>query len=167
VVPEDNDDQVGRQLADTVARLRRSMRRAARASAPDNPLSVAQLELMNCLAAAPGIRPSDVARLLRLAPNTVTTLVNALDRIGMVGREHDPDDRRTVRLTLTPIGAEALARSEDVNSRILRTAQARLDQAQRQALRTALPALVELIGEIDTYTAAGADQEPNETVTDV
>jgi DNA-binding MarR family transcriptional regulator len=154
VVPEDNDDQVGRQLADTVARLRRSMRRAARASAPDNPLSVAQLELMNCLAAAPGIRPSDVARLLRLAPNTVTTLVNALVRARMVRRDDDPADRRTIRLTLTGHGEAALARWESTNEAILSRAQARLDDDQRIALRTALPALARLIEEIDSDAEA-------------
>ncbi|GAA3513086.1 MarR family winged helix-turn-helix transcriptional regulator [Actinocatenispora rupis] len=146
------DEQVGRRLADTVARLRRAMRRAARASGPDNPLAVAQLELMACLAERPGARPSEVARLLRLAPNTVTTLVNGLVRLGMVNRSDDPADRRTVRLALTSTGTAALAGWEDGNERILRTAQDRLTADQRAALRTALPALAALVAEIDEGT---------------
>jgi DNA-binding MarR family transcriptional regulator len=150
------DEQVGRRLAETVARLRRSMRRAARASAPDNPLSVAQLELMTRLAERPGSRPGELARALRIAPNTVTTLVNALVRARMVRRDDDPADRRTIRLTLTEPGAATLARWEGINEAILSRAQARLDDDQRAALRTALPALARLIEEIDDD--AGADR---------
>jgi DNA-binding MarR family transcriptional regulator len=148
------DEQVGRRLADTVARLRRSMRRAARASAPDNPLSVAQLELMARLAERPGSRPGELARALRIAPNTVTTLVNALVRARMVRRDDDPADRRTIRLTLTGHGEAALARWESTNEAILSRAQARLDDDQRIALRTALPALARLIEEIDSDAEA-------------
>ncbi|MEV0843391.1 MarR family winged helix-turn-helix transcriptional regulator [Actinocatenispora sera] len=149
------DEQVGRRLADTVARLRRSMRRAARASAPDNPLSVAQLELMARLAERPGSRPGELARALRIAPNTVTTLVNALVRARMVRRDDDPADRRTVHLTLTAHGRATLARWERTNEAILSRAQARLDADQRAALRTALPALARLIEEIDSDTGDG------------
>lgn len=144
-----SDEQVGQRLADTVARLRRAMRRAARATTPANPLAVAQLELMSRLSERPGARPGEVARALRLAPNTVTTLVNGLARAGMVSRADDPADRRTVRLRLTADGAEALAEWEATNERILHQAQRGLPADQRAALRTALPALAALIGEID------------------
>jgi DNA-binding MarR family transcriptional regulator len=54
------------------------MRRAARAADPALGLSVAQLELLSCIAEHPGIRPSQLARLLRLAPSSVATLLNWL-----------------------------------------------------------------------------------------
>jgi DNA-binding MarR family transcriptional regulator len=144
------DDEVSRRLADAVAQLRRAMRRAARAAAPDNALAVAQLELMACLSERPGARPGELARLLRLAPNTVTTLVNGLVRAGLASRADDPSDRRTVHLTLTRAGAEALAAWESTNEQILRRAQGGLSDDQRAALRAALPALAQLITEIDT-----------------
>lgn len=144
------DEQIGRHLADTVARLRRAMRRAARATQPANPLSVAQYELMSCLSARPGARPGEVARALRLAPNTVTTLVNGLVRAQMVGRGDDPSDRRIVRLTLTADGERTLSAWEGTNETVLERAQAGLTAEQRDALRTALPALVALVAEIDT-----------------
>jgi len=147
-------EQVGRRLADTVARLRRAMRRAARATAPDNPLSVAQLELMARLGERPASRPGELARALRIAPNTVTTLVNVLVRERMVVRDDDPADRRTVRLTLTERGRAALAAWEATNEQILHRAQSRLAGEQRAALRAALPALTALIEEIETGTDA-------------
>lgn len=46
-------------FTDGVARLRRALRRACRSADPDNPLAVAQLELMSALAE----RPAFIARL--------------------------------------------------------------------------------------------------------
>ena len=65
-------------LADAVSRLRRAMRRAARAADPGSGLSVAQLEMLSCMAENPGSRPGQLARLLRLAPSSVATLSNSL-----------------------------------------------------------------------------------------
>ena len=70
--------QIGSELADIVSRLRRAMRRAARAADPSTGLSVAQLELLSCIGENPGIRPSQLARMLRLAPSSVATLLNGL-----------------------------------------------------------------------------------------
>jgi DNA-binding MarR family transcriptional regulator len=168
---------VAPRLADAVARLRRAMRRAARATVPENPLSVAQLELLACLGDHPEARPSEVARLLKLAPNTVTTLVTGLDRLGMVRREDNPTDRRAIRLTLTGEGAAALGRWQRTNEGILERAQAGLTSGQRDALRDALPALSRLIAEIDAQAEqpgvppAGrrgqVGELPKVTVTDV
>jgi hypothetical protein len=55
-------EQIGPELASIVSRLRRAMRRAARAADPDLGLSVAQLELLSCITEHPGIRPSQLAR---------------------------------------------------------------------------------------------------------
>jgi len=66
-------DQTGPELAGIVSRLRRAMRRAARAADPALGLSVAQLELLSCITEHPAIRPSQLARMLRLAPSSVAT----------------------------------------------------------------------------------------------
>ncbi len=55
-------DQIGPELAGIVSRLRRAMRRAARAADPALELSVAQLELLSCITEHQGIRPSQLAR---------------------------------------------------------------------------------------------------------
>ncbi len=84
-------DPAGLALADAVSRLRRAMRRAARAYGPGGALpgglSVAQLEFLSCLAENPAARPGQVARLLRLAPSSVATLVNGLARAALVVRD--------------------------------------------------------------------------------
>lgn len=144
--PLDWDDAA---LADLVARLRRAMRRAARVRDSDNVLSVAQLELLSCLAENPGARPSELARLLRLAPNSVTTLVNGLRSRRLVRRGVDSSDRRAVSLTLTTAGEQAVGRWHTTNAGILRAALSALPDEQQLLLVGAFPALHELIAAID------------------
>ncbi len=131
-------------LAELIAQLRRAMRRAARAADPANPLAVAQLELLSCLAERAGARPSELARTLRLAPNSVTTLVNGLVSHGMITRSRGGRDRRAVSLRLTSAGAQAVRNWQAANAGILHAALATLPAERQYALFAALPALGEL-----------------------
>ena len=119
-----NDDGDARrpELADVVSRLRRAMRRAARAADPGAGLSVAQLELLSCLAETPGARPGQLARMLRLAPSSAATLVGGLRQAGLITRAGGEGDRRTASLRLTPAGEVAVSRWQSLNERLLRAA---------------------------------------------
>jgi DNA-binding MarR family transcriptional regulator len=153
-------DPLGLEVADVVSRLRRAMRRAARAAGSEGKLpgglSVAQLELLSCLADNPGVRPSQLARLLRLAPSSVATLVQGLSRAGLVSRTGGQSDRRTASLLLTPDGSATVARWQELNERVLQAAIASLGPASRDALDAALPGLRELTGAVDAL----ADEPP-------
>jgi DNA-binding MarR family transcriptional regulator len=146
-------DSPGLALADAVSRLRRAMRRAGRAYGPGGALpgglSVAQLELLSCLADNPSARPSQVARLLRLAPSSVATLVNSLARTGLVVRSGGTTDRRTALLDLTAEGHSVVAEWQAVNARVLAAALVALPAATRRSLNSSLPALRELTGAVD------------------
>jgi DNA-binding MarR family transcriptional regulator len=143
----------GLALADAVSRLRRAMRRAARARGPGGllpaGLSVAQLEFLSCLAENPAARPGQVARLLRLAPSSVATLANGLARTGLVVRTGGVADRRTAVLELTPAGHAVLADWQNVNARILAAALTALPAASRRSLHASAPALRQLTAAID------------------
>jgi DNA-binding MarR family transcriptional regulator len=147
-------------LADTVARLRRAMRRAARAADPGNPLSVAQLEVLACVADQPGIRPGRIARQLMLAANSVTTLVNALRTRGLIVRTHATDDARAVALTLTPRGQLAVEGWKTTNTAILQAALGMLDERHQAALAEALPGLRQLAEAVDTLAEAPDVRQP-------
>ena len=130
--------QAGPELADIVSRLRRAMRRAARAADPALGLSVAQLELLSCITEHPGIRPSQLARMLRLAPSSVATLLGGLQSAGYVTRTPGADsagDRRTVSLDLSQAGTDAVTRWHRVNQDIIQAALAGLPHTDRAALR--------------------------------
>ncbi|WP_159809597.1 MarR family winged helix-turn-helix transcriptional regulator [Cellulomonas citrea] len=141
-------------LADAIARLRRAMRRAARADDPGNDLSVAQLELLSCVQENPGSRPSQVARLLHLAPNSVTTLVNGLQARGLLTRTSGGGDRRAVSLTLTEEGERAVARWRTTSTATVRRAFGELSPTSRELLGAALPALAELVEAVDARADA-------------
>jgi DNA-binding MarR family transcriptional regulator len=144
--------QAGPELADIVSRLRRAMRRAARAADPALGLSVAQLELLSCITEHPGIRPSQLARMLRLAPSSVATLLSGLQSAGYVTRTPGADsagDRRTVSLDLSQAGTDAVTRWHRVNQDIINAALTGLPHTDRAALRDAAPALRDLTASID------------------
>jgi DNA-binding MarR family transcriptional regulator len=148
-------EQIGPELAGIVSRLRRAMRRAARAADPALGLSVAQLELLSCMAEHPGIRPSHLARMLRLAPSSVATLLSGLQSAGYVTRTRGGQgadataDRRTVSLDLSEQGAAAVSRWYRVNEEIIQAALAALPERDRATLRDAAPALRDLTSSID------------------
>jgi len=147
-------DPAGLALADAVSRLRRAMRRAARARGPGGALpgglSVAQLEFLSCLAENPAARPGQVARLLRLAPSSVATLVNGMASKGLVIRAGGVADRRTAILDLTPAGHAVLGEWQDVNEQILAAALTELPAAGRRSLNSSLPALRQLTAAVDS-----------------
>jgi DNA-binding MarR family transcriptional regulator len=148
-------EQIGPELAGIVSRLRRAMRRAARAADPDLGLSVAHLELLSCMAEHPGIRPSQLARMLRLAPSSVATLLSGLQTASYVTRTpggpgaDGTGDRRTVTLDLSDQGIAAVRRWHRVNEDIIQAALAALPPRDQAALRDAAPALRDLTSSID------------------
>jgi len=136
-------------LSESIARLRRAMRKAARSAEPAKTLTVAQLELLSCLAEHPGSRPGELARMLRLAPNTVTTLINAMMPRDLISRTTADNDRRAVAMRLTERGERAVRDWQATNVAILSSAAAALSPAQQRALGQAVPALEALARAID------------------
>ncbi len=155
-VPSPRREELG--LADVVARLRRAMRRAARVRGSADVLSVAQLELLSCVAENPGVRPSRLARLLQLAPNSVTTLVNGLVSRGLLSRTGKKGDRRAVSLALTPPGESAVHQWQATNEAILQSALQQLHAGQQELLAAAMPALRELVHAIDAQADSPAQE---------
>jgi DNA-binding MarR family transcriptional regulator len=136
-------------VAEFVARLRRAMRKAARARVPTMALSVAQLELLSLVQEHPGARSGDLAGLLHLAPNSVSTLANAMTGAGMLERSPGATDKRTVAFTLTPQGAHLVLQWRTTNEALVQSAIAALSSQDRQMLTEALPILERLVTVID------------------
>ena len=136
-------------VADLVAALRRAMRKAARVRQPAMPLSVAQLELLSLVEEHPGARPGDLAGLLRLAANSVSTLANAMVGAGMLERSPGARDRRTVEFTVTPQGARLVAQWRATNTGLLLSAIEALDAQDQQILTHSLAVLRRLVTVID------------------
>lgn len=149
-------------LAEGIARLRRALRRGARVADPGNPLAVAQLELLSALTDHPGARPGQLARLLHMRPNTVTTIVNALVAQGLVSRAIADGDRRAVELNATDAGQQAVHAWQATNAAILHLALSTLPAPQRRALAAAAPALEALASAVDRLADSPPESLPRE-----
>jgi DNA-binding MarR family transcriptional regulator len=133
------------ELSTLLGRLHRTLRRAARVDLPDEPLAVAQMEVLRVVEQRPGIGVKAVAAALGTAPNTVSTLVGDLTAAGMLERAPDPNNRRAVRLNLTPEATALVAGHTDHRRRIAVAAAGQLGQEDLDALAAALPALRRLL----------------------
>lgn len=109
--------------------------------------SVARLRALRMLAAAPEpLRMRDLSELLGVAPRTATTMVDSLERDGLVVRLRHPEDRRAFLLTLTELGRTRHAEAEEVDRDALAVATGGLDPEQRAQLRELLAVVRDTIG---------------------
>ena len=90
-------------------------------------LSLAKFSALSKLAeAGEPLTLSDLAARLSCVRSNITQLVDRLEADGLVRRVADPDDRRSIRAELTPLGAErqlsgskALAEAQEELSRLM------------------------------------------------
>lgn len=98
-------------FADALGEFMRAVRRArGRAAARQGELSLSQFHVLDALGAAGGPLPvSEVAVAAGIASPTATRMLGALEAEGLVRRARSEEDRRVVRVALTPAGSERLA----------------------------------------------------------
>ncbi|MFI8240130.1 MarR family winged helix-turn-helix transcriptional regulator [Streptomyces sp. NPDC085866] len=132
------------ELADALVRIQRLIRRRLRGGLTLPRLRGAEVELLRLVEGRPGIGISEAARALHLAGNSVSTLVNHLVRDGYLIRETDAADRRAARLLLTEAAEQRLGDWQRRRAELVGRHVARLDEADQEALRAALPALRKL-----------------------
>src|SRR5215470_20053250 len=77
-------------------------------------LTLAENLVLCQVAMAPGesLRMVDIAQLLTIAKSAVTKTVDRLEERGLITRQRDPSDRRTVHATLTAEGAMLFAAAQ-------------------------------------------------------
>lgn len=132
------------ELIDALSRTRRALRRSAARPTELAGLTGAQLELVRLVRRHPGISVAEAATALRVAPNTVSTLVRELTRLRILVRRVDEADRRVGRLELAPGMRRKVEAWRDRRGVALDTAIARLSKSERAHLEAALPALASL-----------------------
>ncbi|MCX4404227.1 MarR family transcriptional regulator [Streptomyces sp. NBC_01728] len=101
--------------------------------------SVARLRAMRMLAQAPEpLRMRDLSELTGVSARTTTSIVDSLERDGLVERVRHPHDRRAFLLRLTERGVECHREAETVDRRALAEATAGLSGEDRDRLRALL-----------------------------
>lgn len=145
------------ELLTAIASIRRSGRRIGGRPRVLSGLRDAQLELLRLVRRRPGCSVADAALELRLAPNTVSTLVGQLTEAGLLHRQPDAGDRRVARLELSPEARRQVDAWRDRRVDRLAEAMRRLPAADRRSLATALAVLSRLA---DDLAAAGSSEAP-------
>jgi DNA-binding MarR family transcriptional regulator len=137
------------RLAKAVSDLRRITRRTIRGDWPFSPLSPSQVELLRTVLDNPGIGVREAAELLRLAPNTVSTLVGSLTEAGLLTRTRDEHDGRAARLEVTPAASKRRAAWRDRRAHVIGAALRDLEAVDRESIARAVPALERLAWQLE------------------
>ncbi len=101
------------------------------------------LAVANGYAEETSTRMSDIALDLGVTARTITTMVDALEREGLVERVPDPNDRRAISLVLTDTGVAAIPRIRVALDEISAAVVAPLATTDQDALHDLLIRLIE------------------------
>ena len=156
VAPLAGTQDLAAGLMAAISSIRRIARRAVRPAFAGEPLPPAQSELLRLAAARPGLSVADAAHELRLAPNTVSTLVGRLTAAGLLERTRAPSDGRSVRLSVTEAARQRIAGWRDLRAELAARALDRLSAGDRDAIAAALPALLRFAATLEEGMAGGS-----------
>lgn len=136
------------ELIDALSALRRALRHGSARPSELAALTGAQLELVRLVRRSPGISVAEAATALRVAPNTVSTLVRTLTDRRVLVRHADAHDRRIGRLELAPGVRRKVEAWRDRRSDVLANGLAALSEGDRKKLAAAVPVLDKLAEEV-------------------
>jgi DNA-binding MarR family transcriptional regulator len=137
------------ELLGALSTVRRAALKNAAKPVELTSLTGAQLELVRLVRRRPGVSVAEAAAALRLAPNTVSTLVRALTDKGVMTRFVDPADRRVARLDLDPGVRRKVHAWRDRRAEAVAAAALRLSPDERAWLGPAARLLARLAEELE------------------
>jgi DNA-binding MarR family transcriptional regulator len=138
-------------LTNVVGRLRRALRRSIRSEYPWERLPMARVELLHALIEIGPARVGELAQAQRLAPNTVSELVQQLIDDDYARRTPDPDDGRASLIAVTRRGANELRQWTAANEERIGAALLYLSAEEQDAIGRAVPALERLVDALESH----------------
>jgi len=130
-------------LGDLVVRVARTLRRRFTATLAPWDLSPSQARALRVVCAHDGVRLSELADALRIAPRSATEVADGLQERGLVERAADPGDRRAVVLRPTAEGRRVQREVDDARAADSHELFARLPESDRAELARILRALTD------------------------
>jgi DNA-binding MarR family transcriptional regulator len=130
-------------LGDLLMRAARTLRRRFGAVLAPWDLSPHQARALRVVSAGDGVRLSELAEALRIAPRSATEVADGLQERGLVARAPDPTDRRAVVLTATGAGRQVQREVDDARAADAQELFGRLSATDRAALARILRALTD------------------------
>lgn len=125
---------VSREIAINIMDVARLLRTYADQRARQFGISRAQWVVLMRLDRSEGLKQSELAEILDLAPISLTRLLDRLADNGLIERRPDPNDRRANRLYLTPAARPLLSRLAALGNDMMEEVLAGLDGNARERL---------------------------------
>jgi DNA-binding MarR family transcriptional regulator len=147
--------ETARALNSGAIHLLRSMRRVDRLAG----LTPARLSALSVLVFAGPCSLGRLARAEDVAGPTMTRIVDGLEAAGLALRTEHPDSARSVLISATEKGAQLMHEAADRRIEAIMSALQQMPARDRERIRAAAPALVEL-AEVVRGSEAGADGAP-------
>lgn len=126
-------------LAVSVARLTRRMRRERRSA-----LTPTQLSVLGAVALLGPANPGSIAAHEQVKPPSVTRVLNHLSETGYISKLPDPQDGRQVLVEISDEGHRRLAQERQRRDAWLQEQLDQLTESERELLRRAAPLLKRL-----------------------
>lgn len=129
-----------------VARLDRALRREIDEAVRPHGLTIARYTALSVVARRAGLSNAQLARRSYITPQSMSQVIRALERDGLIEREPDPQHRKILRATLTPAGRRVLATCDRAVDALEREMLADVPPAARTALLEQLTGCVRRLG---------------------
>jgi DNA-binding MarR family transcriptional regulator len=133
-------------LADAFFMVAHGLKRTINAQVQHQGLSMARLRVLYQLMERPAIRMGELSACVDVAPRTMTSTVEAMERDGLVQRRPDPHDRRATIVSITDGGRRSYVEGRRQQASAVAGAFAALDAEQRLALEGVLDTLIRASG---------------------
>jgi len=131
------------RILDELSRLIRQLSRLSGGPDEGPPLTAMQrLALFELVDQGP-LRLNDLAARMGTSAPTASRAVDALDELGLVDRQADPNDRRALQLDLTPEGRRSVEERKARVAEAFRPAVGRLSEREREQLAALLAQLAD------------------------
>lgn len=135
---------MARQLSAEIGPFRRALLTTARRTGALPDIPDAQIEVLRRLDEDGWSSPTQLGRALGLARSTVSNLVAAMQRDGLVDRRLATGDGRSTEVGLTELARERLSVYDAAAERVLMAAMGAMSTDAQAALAAALPRFAEL-----------------------
>lgn len=97
-------------------------------------LTEGQLNVLELLLAHQPMKPSDLLQYLSTTPAAITTLLDRMERGGLIARKRDESDRRIVWVNVTERGESEAKRGMEIRDQYIQQALNRISSHNQQLL---------------------------------
>ncbi len=104
-------------------------------------LTLPQMHTLEILGAAGQLRMKELAEKMGITTGALTVMVDRLVRAGLVARQPNPEDRRSIRVALTPEGEKYFVEHHQLHRQLTQELANALEPEELSALLAIIPKL--------------------------